>query len=87
MICAACNGGCRKSSVHPSVYECTRCGGLNSDCIYLGESYGIVKPFFTTDPTADERAKYFDFTCLGSNGVVRRHGWFDPTTGLLTQVG
>lgn len=70
--------------------ECLACaavytaGGVH---IYLGESYGIVSPHFTTDPSADSRARYFDFMVLGSSGEDRRHGWFDPETGLMTQVG
>ena len=72
MVCADCDG----------IF--TPAGGT-LPC--LGETYKIVKPHFTTDPTADERARYFDFTYLYSEGIGRRHGWFDPKTGLLTQTG
>jgi hypothetical protein len=29
----------------------------------------------------------FDFTCVGSGGVMIRHGWFDKKTGYMVQVG
>jgi hypothetical protein len=85
MKCPGCNGHGKKTE-RIGIYECKSCRGVFGQC-YLGESYAIVLPIFTTDPTADSRAKYFDFTCLGSKGVTRRHGWFDPQTRLLTQVG
>lgn len=90
--CPACSS--KKSKKHPKhpfqVRVCSRCGAIFTppgSAIYLGESYEIVLPRFTTDPSADERAVYFDLDTLGSEGLGRRHGWFDPATGLLTQVG
>ena len=72
------------------VVQCKKCEAiytLEGSSIYLGDSYAIVLPRFTTDTTADTRSIYFDLTVLGSGGVQRRHGWFDPTTKLITQVG
>ena len=72
------------------VVVCERCGAVYTEgdsFMYLGESYGIVSPSFTADPSADSRARYFDFMTLGSGGKDRRHGWFDPETGLMTQSG
>lgn len=95
--CPACS--CRKSKRYEGrgapahgddVRECSRCKAVftrGDSRIYLGESYGIVTPRFTTDSSADERARYFDLSTLGSDGLGRRHGWFDPQTGLITQVG
>lgn len=75
---------------YAAVRECKGCGGIYTAAgsrLYLGESYALVMPHFTNDPAADERARYFDFETLGSNGLGRRHGWFDPETKLITQVG
>lgn len=84
--CPACSG--KRSVKYPdhsaSVRVCKRCGAVYGS-MYLGESYGIVKPYF--DPNPEAKSTYFDFTCLGSEGITRRHGWFNPETGLLTQVG
>lgn len=72
------------------VVKCSKCSAiftLGDNAIYLGDSYAIVSPHFTNDPTADTRSVYFDLMVLGSKGAQRRHGWFDPTTKLITQVG
>lgn len=75
------------------VYECGACHAIHGD-LYLGDSYGFVLPHFAPAPKSVEennvqleRQRYFDFDCVSSKGLVRRHGWFDPTTKLLTQVG
>ena len=85
MKCPACSGnGINKGKVS----ECKRCGGIFADAIYLGDSYDFVLPYWD-DPDAcragDQR--YFDFVCLGSGGVDRRHGWFNPATKRIVQVG
>lgn len=68
------------------IYVCQACGGIHGTC-YLGDSYGIVSPYMTNKNVPSEQTKYFDFTTLGSKGIGRRHGWFDPQTRLITQVG
>ena len=69
------------------VQTCRVCGGIFSTSpIYLGESYGYVLPRFSIRTDMDG-AKYYDFTCVGSKGIERRHGWFDPNTKLILQVG
>jgi hypothetical protein len=87
MNCPACNskrigdyqGKCL-------LHECRKCHAIFGSC-YLGDSYNIAFPRLTNDPEADSRAVYFDLQCLGSAGITRRHGWVDPTTHLMTQVG
>lgn len=87
MKCSACSGNLketRKNSLR--VYVCERCGGLHAEGIYLGDSYSLVKPFFSAN-TAPATEVYFDFVCLGSAGITRRHGWFNPADGCMTQEG
>jgi len=88
MKCPGCSG--KRSTPGPidGTRFCAACGALfTTRHIYKGDSYSLVMPFFTSDPTADERAIYFDLETLGSDGLGRRHGFYDPTTKLLTQVG
>jgi hypothetical protein len=70
------------------VYECGACHAIHGT-MYLGDSYTYVLPCWSNDhsPEATERQRYFDFECLGSGGVTRRHGWFDPQTKKITQIG
>jgi hypothetical protein len=35
----------------------------------------------------EQNQVYYDLTCLGSTGLTRRHGWYNPVTKLITQVG
>ena len=87
MTCPACSSP--RSSDHPTifgVYTCRKCQAVYGRC-YLGDSYTIVKPWFAKEEPPAERCRYFDLDCLGSGGLTRRHGWYDPATGLITQVG
>jgi hypothetical protein len=68
------------------VFTCADCGGLVGDC-YLGDSYSLVLPYWAEGDVPAERQRYFDLTCLGSNGLTRRHGWFDTETRRIVQVG
>ena len=54
----------------------------------LESSYKHVLPEMDNDPAAPN-ARYFDFTCSGgTTGVTRRrHGWYNPETKLITQIG
>jgi len=83
--CPACNGS-DDEEAETGVYRCRACGCLHGT-VYLGESYKYVLPHMTDDPEADKRAIPYDFECLGSEGITRRHGWYDPQTRLITQVG
>lgn len=87
MTCPACSA--TRLADHGTtfgVYRCLDCGAIFGRC-YLGDSYAIVKPWFSKVEPPAERVRYFDFECLGSGGITRRHGWFDTETGLITQVG
>ncbi len=82
--CSGC-GSKRVRKVKNSIYQCEKCEAIFGFCS-LGDSYDYVLPFMTKDVPA-ENQRYFDFTCISSRGVVRRHGWFDVTTKLITQLG
>jgi hypothetical protein len=47
----------------------------------------LVLPYMTGENVPPAEQRYFDITTLGSAGVGRRHGWFQPSTRLVTQVG
>ena len=68
------------------VYECPTCGAILGSC-YKGDSYGIVKPFMVNVEPPAERVRYYDLRVLGSDGISRRHGFFDTVTGLIVQIG
>lgn len=72
----------------PQLMRCAKCGATFGT-LYLGDSYGIVKPAWHPEPdkVPHDRIRYFDFTTLGSEGIGRRHGWYDTLTGLIIQVG
>jgi len=72
--------------VKGQIYRCASCEALYGTC-YLGESYEYVLPYWVeTEPAADA-IRYFDITTLGSQGVGRRHGWYDPASKRIVQVG
>jgi hypothetical protein len=84
--CPACGHKVVRPTDLARVFTCAKCDAVFGDC-YLGDSYGFVLPFMiATEPHAGEM-RYYDFTCLGSKGVTRRHGWYDPATKLIVQVG
>lgn len=74
--------------IEPSIKECAACGAIFGTT-YLGRSYELVKPWFHKAPETVpvEATRYFDFTTLGSAGIGRRHGWYDPATRTIIQVG
>lgn len=94
MNCPACNGK-RHARVdgHSSLYTCKACGALHGRC-YLGQSHALVHPYFVSEErqaelnkTREAECRYYDIICLGSKGVTRRHGWYDPETKCITQTG
>ena len=85
--CRACdNVRGNKATKTIGVYECAKCGAIFGTC-YKGDSYSFVLPRFSSITPPEGTERYFDFTTLGSEGIGRRHGWFDPSTKLVTQVG
>lgn len=86
VACPACNHLRAKPTDHPTIYECAKCSALHGSC-YLGDSYYFVLPFWAVDPLERTNPRYFDLQCLGSEGVTRRHGWFDPETKRIVQTG
>lgn len=68
------------------VFQCQHCQAVLGEC-YKGDSYSIVKPWFVKVDPPIESTRYYDLDVLGSNGVERRHGWFEVSTGLIVQVG
>jgi len=84
--CPNCGANRHKNTAVVGVFECVQCGAVYGSC-YLGESYEFVMPYMTTESVPSERTRYYDFECLGSGGITRRHGWFDPATKRIVQVG
>lgn len=83
--CPACSSKLVYASISNSrIRQCSACQAIFGSC-YLGDSYAMVAPFFSPVPATEER--YFDFECLGSRGITRRHGWYNPANGMLTQTG
>jgi len=68
------------------VLECPKCKALFSNTIYLGDSYKYVLLYWDTEDHP-KTIRYFDFRCLSSKGIVRRHGWFNPKTRRIVQTG
>ena len=85
--CLACSRKQGIQLIKGTVYECPKCGCLFSDGMYLGDYYEYVLPYMTTEDVPPERQRHYDFICLGSKGIERRHGWFDPWTKRIVQIG
>jgi DNA-directed RNA polymerase subunit RPC12/RpoP len=69
-----------------SIYRCAKCEAIYGSC-YLGDSYSLVLPYMTRKEPPAGQIRYFNFDCIGSKGLTRRHGWYDPATKLIVQVG
>lgn len=90
MGCPACDGKLSKTHGEAQgVRVCARCEAVyTTRAIYLGESYQLVVPLFDAPGACEPGAeRYFDFETLGSEGLGRRHGWFNPVTRRIVQVG
>jgi hypothetical protein len=86
MECPACSNEKGNKIVKGMIEECGRCGAIFGEC-YLGESYSLVLPGMSATEVPLGQIRYFDFTTVGSAGLGRRHGWYNPATKLITQVG
>ena len=85
MKCPACSSE-EVRGLRANVFECCVCDAIFGQC-YLGESYNHVLPWLAKEEVHPSYLRYFDFTCLGSEGWTRRHGWYDPHTKLVHQIG
>jgi hypothetical protein len=86
MKCPACDSQ-NLSEIKPcAVYTCQNCNAIFGQ-VYLGESYEYVKPVLADVEPPAEDLRYFDFDCVGSSGMTRRHGWYDPATKKIVQIG
>jgi len=84
----SCNDYLETSFGVADVVRCAGCGGIYTLApIYLGQSYQLVKPQWDDTDCPVEKWRYFDFQTLGSEGLGRRHGFFNPATRKITQVG
>ena len=92
--CPACmsdgeTGEHTASTTHATIYRCRQCGAIHGEA-YLGSSFAVVKNEWELVDVANSivgEEVYYDLTCIGSDGLTRRHGWFNPTTGRVTQTG
>ena len=84
--CPACSSTKRTAVKDGMVYTCDHCGAIYGFCS-LGDSYEFVLPYMAKSDVPPEQQQYFDFTCLSSKGLMRRHGWYDKVSKLITQVG
>ena len=90
-MCPVCNGNksdwyCTdKGRLIYGVEVCRKCGAVYGTC-YKGESYEIVLPYWDVEQSNVEQ-RYFDLVLLGSEGKERTHGWYNPKTKKITQVG
>jgi len=92
MNCPCCSGKRHAPHTTIGVYVCEDCGAIHGQC-YLGDSFAIVLPYWDDADPATREQVYFDLDCLGarkrkgSKGIERRHGWFNPATRKIIQVG
>lgn len=87
LSCPACSGRLfLTTEIGIEVLNCASCGALVADHLYVGQSHTLVSPQWDGAGEACD-ARYFDITALGQNGVVRRHGWFNPGTRKVVQTG
>lgn len=80
-------------SVGDQVHDCLACGAVFGTFARFEDSYQHVAPKYCgcKNPGGQSNEeRYFDFTGLTAEdrrGVDRRHGWYHPGCGRLTQVG
>jgi hypothetical protein len=87
ITCPGCDG--RLVEADRLTFKCESCGGLIGYGLTLAESFRYVKPQFSKEDVPPTQTRYYDMT--GTDGAsgnrYRRHGWYDPRTRLITQVG
>lgn len=90
--CAACSGKLKAitqiSGTGVMLFKCSDCSGLQiNDPIDTAKALEIVnfREFETVKVT---RQTYFDFMVKYPDNEIRRvHGWFNPETRKVTQIG
>lgn len=80
--CVACSGSLKGSGL---VRVCSRCGGVHVQATSLAQALSVVD-FRTLAKQAPEE-RYFDVTYVEGGETHRVHGWYDPTTRKMTQIG
>ncbi len=86
MTCTACNGRTRKTE-DIQIRICEDCGGLIGT-VRRGDLHNHVDTRnWANEDIEQDRVRYFDLKVLGSNGVVRIHGWYDLDTKRIVQMG
>lgn len=68
------------------VYECGKCHAIYGT-LSKGDSYTYVRPFWHDGESKPDDERYYNFVCLGSEGISRRHGWFNTISKRIVQVG
>ena len=86
--CPACSSTSSRAHERSGVRVCAACSCVFTERpIWRGDSFEIVLPAWDeTDPALVEE-RPFDLTVVGSDGLERRHGWFNPATRRITQTG
>lgn len=81
--CPGCNGR-RIERGNPA--RCRRCGAVFGQ-LYLGDVYAHVALHLPMEEAPAASLRYFDLTLLHSKGVERVHGWYNPATKRVAQIG
>lgn len=88
--CSACSGSLKPATNVPGISglsQCRRCGGLHGS-IYAGVATSLIGYGLPMQAeSGPDGARYFDLSILGSAGVSRMHGWYDPRTHRIVQEG
>ena len=86
--CSCCNNNTARVVLNDQGHEtslliCAGCGALLGHC-YRGDSPVLMT--FSPDTTPAEQT-YFDLDLLGSGGITRTHGWYNPADMKVVQFG
>ncbi len=80
--CVACSGALVGTG---AVRTCSRCGGVHVEGVTLAEALKVVNFAKLAKQAPEER--YFDVTYSNAGETHRVHGWFNPETREMTQIG
>lgn len=96
--CTACSGNLRPiarqngQGFSATIRYCDECGGLDTQGLPYESTFVVVNGHLTRPtPEMEARQIYFNMEGPAPSGsdrpTYRRHGWYDPQTGALIQVG